>query len=263
MNESDQYAPLAPFYDLLPVYTGREDVEFYVQAARESEGPVLELGCGTGRQLIPTARERLTCVGIDASPAMLERCRVNLTEEPPEVQSRVTLVESEMQRLDLKRLFPLITCPFRPFQHVLTTEDQIETLRRVHRHLAPGGRFIIDIFDPRLDALLHPEESGVLEPEGFTNPETGERIVRRARRVAWDRTNQILALEFLYERHLEGGGVDLTVHPSGMRYIFRWEMEHLLERCGLGVIEVYGDFERGPVISGESRELIFVCERRD
>ncbi|MBN1477716.1 class I SAM-dependent methyltransferase [Candidatus Sumerlaeota bacterium] len=263
MTTPDQYAPSAPFYDLFPVYTGREDVEFYVQAARASEGPVLEIGCGTGRVLIPTAREGLTCVGVDPSAAMLERCRANLAAEPSELQGRITLVESEMQRLDLGRLFALITCPFRPFQHILSTEDQIEALRHVHRHLAPGGRFIIDIFDPRLDALLHPEESGVLEPEEFTDPATGERIVRRTRRVAWDRTNQILALEFLYERHLQSGGVEFTEHPFGMRYIFRWEMEHLLERCGLGVVDVFGDFERGSVISGESRELIFVCERRD
>src|SRR5207253_1412334 len=120
-NESeDTYAPiLAEHYDdsyaVLRDPSG--DAAFYLDLARRSGGPVLELGCGTGRVLLPIAREGIRCVGVDASPSMLAELR---RKNPP---GNLTIVEGRMERLDLgRRRFRLITSPFRAFSHLLDVE---------------------------------------------------------------------------------------------------------------------------------------------
>src|SRR6185503_14924092 len=101
----DQYAFIAELYDQVVPYRERADVAFFVEAAREAGSPVLEVGCGTGRVLIPTARAGLEVVGLDLSPNMLGVCRQKLKDEPEAVQSRVQLVQADMRNFELGHLF--------------------------------------------------------------------------------------------------------------------------------------------------------------
>src|SRR5881409_766472 len=125
---SDDYAPIADLYDLVPLYNERSDIAFFVEAALAAGGSVLELGCGTGRVLIPTARAGVEIVGVDASPHMLRVCHERLQPEPDAVRSRVTLVQADMRSFEIDRRFTLATIPFRPFQHLLTVDDQLACL---------------------------------------------------------------------------------------------------------------------------------------
>lgn len=107
------------------LYRDRPDVASYVKQAQESGGPGLELGCGTGRVLIPPARAGIEIVGVDLSRSMLAICRDKLAREPDDVRARVEMVEADMRRFDLGREFRLVTLPFRPFQHLMTVQDQL------------------------------------------------------------------------------------------------------------------------------------------
>jgi SAM-dependent methyltransferase len=98
------YAFVADLYDHVAPYTTRPDVDFFVEAAQAAGGPVLEVGCGTGRILIPTAR-----AGLDLSPHMLGVCRHRLLDEPTAVQSRVRLHQADMRNFDLAQTFSLVT----------------------------------------------------------------------------------------------------------------------------------------------------------
>jgi len=158
----DLYAQSAEFYDAVDSYRARSDVPFFVGYAREANGPVLEIGCGTGRVLVPTAKAGCDITGLDFSEAMLDHCRRKLEREAQDVRRRVKLVQGDMRSFDLEQRFALITIPFRPFQHLLTVEDQLACLACVKRHLAPGGRFILDLFNPSMKALT--EEA---RKEGF------------------------------------------------------------------------------------------------
>ena len=106
------------FTTMLLPYRDRADVAFFVEEATRSAGTVLELGCGSGRVLIPTARAGIDIVGLDGSPAMLTRCQQRLTAESPAVQTRIALIPGDMRRFGLGRRFPLVTMPFRPFLHL-------------------------------------------------------------------------------------------------------------------------------------------------
>jgi ubiquinone/menaquinone biosynthesis C-methylase UbiE len=120
-----EYAPIADLYDYVAPYRARPGIDFYVEAAKSAGGPVLEVGCGTGRVLLPTARAGVEIVGLDLSPDMLGMCRQRLENEPEAVQSRVQLVQADMREFNLFRTFRLATIPFRPFQHLITVDDQL------------------------------------------------------------------------------------------------------------------------------------------
>lgn len=257
----DEYEVVAGLYDYVAPYTERQDIAFYAEMAKESQGPVLELGCGTGRVLIPTARAGVEITGLDGSAAMLARCREKLSIEPADVQSRVALVQGDMRNFNLNRKFALITSPFRPFQHLLTADDQMACLDCAHRHLQPGGRLILDLFNPSIPILADRElgtEYGN-EPE-VTLPD-GRRFYRRERVVARDYARQVLDCELIHYMTHPDGRQERLVQAFQMRWLFRFEVEHLLERCRFRVEAIYSDYDRSPFGSKYPGELILVAKR--
>lgn len=254
----DTYAEIAEFYDHVTLYRDRPDVPFFVEAARESGGPVLEIGCGTGRVLIPTARAGIDIVGLDASPAMLDICRRELAREPESVRGRVDLVEADMRTFDISRRFTLVTLPFRPFQHLITVEDQLACLDAIRRHLTSGGRLILDLFNPSLEALTQPTGIESAPDSEYDMPD-GRHVVRRFKIVSRDRANQVNYVELIYEVTHPDGRAERVVHEFGMRYLFRFEAEHLLSRAGFSVQQVYSGYDKKPFGSAYPGDLILVA----
>jgi SAM-dependent methyltransferase len=255
------YAFVADLYDHVVPYRTRPDVDFFVEAAQASGGPVLEVGCGTGRILVPTARAGIDIVGLDLSPHMLRICQQRLLDEPAAVQSRVRLHQADMRDFDLGQTFSLVTLPFRPFQHLTTVADQLACLASIHRHLVEGGRLILDIFNPSLPALTWDNVGQELgdEPE-FTTPD-GRRVVGRDRVVSRDYANQVIQIELIYYVTHPDGREERLVHAFPMRYLFRFEAEHLLVRSGFEVEAVYADYDKSPYGAKYPGELIFVAKR--
>ena len=105
----EEYAFIADLYDYVAPYRTRPDVAFFVEAAQASGGPVLEVGCGTGRILIPTARAGVDVVGLDLSPHMLQVCQKRVLNEPEAVRSRIRLIQADMRNFDLAQTFKLVT----------------------------------------------------------------------------------------------------------------------------------------------------------
>jgi SAM-dependent methyltransferase len=258
----DQYAFVADLYDHVGPYVDRGDVAFFVDAATRAGSPVLEIGCGTGRVLIPTARAGLDVVGLDLSPHMLAVCRRNLERETEDVRSRVQLVEADMRRFDLGRTFTLATIPFRPFQHLLTVADQLECLRSIARHLVDDGMLVLDLFNPWLEALIK-HTVGVEwgdEPE-FTTPD-GRRVRRTHSTLAENRFEQVNRFALNYYVTHPDGREERLVHEFSMRYLYRFEAEHLLARAGFQVEQVFADYDKSPYGSKYPGELLFVARKR-
>ncbi|MFN8058497.1 MAG: class I SAM-dependent methyltransferase [Vicinamibacterales bacterium] len=256
-----EYGVLAEFYDYVEPYRVRPDVGFYVDAARASGGPVLELGCGTGRILLPTARAGVEIVGVDLSPAMLARCAAHLADETAETRARVRLVQADMRRFHIRRRFALVTAPFRSVQHLMTVDAQLEALACVRDHLADGGRFVLDLFNPSLTYLADPRSVTVpaSEPE-FTMPD-GRRVERSMRLASCDRVQQVIRPEMIYRIVQPNGLTEVIREEFSLRYLFRFEAEHLLARAGFAVEHLYGGFDRSAIGTTEPRELVFVARR--
>lgn len=252
---------IAEFSPYVARYATRPDIGFYVQAAREYDGPVLELGCGSGRILIPTARAGMDISGLDASERMLAVCRAAIEAEPPEVQRRIDLHHGDIRDFNLGRSFQLITMPFRPFQYLLTVEEQLACLGAIRRHLEPKGRLVFDLFNPSVHSLARPVNPAETDEEPFTHPD-GRTVVRRNRILERDLPNQTFAGELVYDVTHPGGRIESLVHHFRFRYLFRFEVEHLLARAGFTLDRVYSDFDRSPYGSQYPGELIFVARRQ-
>jgi SAM-dependent methyltransferase len=257
----DEYAFVADLYDYVRPYRERPDIPFFVDAAKGAGSPILEVGCGTGRILIPTARAGLEVVGLDLSPHMLAVCRDRLGQESPDVQARVRLVQGDMRAFKLGRKFKLITVPFRPFQHLLAVQDQCACLETLRAHLTDDGRLVLDLFNPSLEALAsRPDGQEVGEEPEFSAPD-GRRVVRRHRIVAHDRFAQVNQVELLYYVTYPDGRHERLVHAFPMRYLFRFEAEHLLARCGFEVEHLYAGFDKSAYGSKYPGELIFIARK--
>ncbi len=249
---------LADLYDFVPAYGKRRDVDFYVSHCRAADGPVLELGCGTGRILIPAARAGCEITGLDLSENMLSRCRQKLPAEEQVVRNRVHLVQGTMVDFHLDRRFHAAIIPFRGMQQIVAVEQQMSCLRSIHRHLIPGGKLLFDVF--QLNVLLHEELHSGEEIENtpeFTLPD-GRRLRRTHRLTASHRTEQYNNVELIYYVTDVDGTTERLVQSFPMRYYFRYELEHLLARCGFTILDLYGDFNRSP-LQDDSPEMIFVA----
>lgn len=250
---------LAELYDLVKQYGERGDTDFYVDFCREADGPVLELGCGTGRVLLPVARAGVEITGLDLSSYMLEKCREKLAEEPVEVRERVTLIQGSMTDFDLDDEFAAVIIPFRTLQHLIEVKDQIDCLRRICAHLEPGGRLAFDVFQPNMRKIIE----GADEEEREDMPELKlprGRTLRRCNRVtATHLADQVREVEIIYYVTDKKGQEQRLVQPFPFRYFFRYELEHLLKRCGFKDVQTFGDFDRSP-LTDDSQEMVFVAK---
>lgn len=251
------------YYDLF--FTGVEgDVRFYVEEAQKAGSPVLEIGCGNGRILIPTAKAGIEVVGLDISPFMLEALTRKLEKLNPDLRQRIKLTQCDMRDFSLGREFRLVTIPYRAFLHVLTDEDQRRSLSCIREHLAEDGRLIINFFDPRLDFVvsgIHETKPPFKKQREADDPATGNRVVFYDRGM-FDPTNQSIEHDTIFEElDAQGNVVQRTEDTTHFRWIYRYEMEHLLARCGFEIEALYGDFQRGPYRYGG--EQIWVARKAD
>lgn len=260
-EEIDLYEGTAELYDHVGPYRTRGDVEFYVDMAKQYGGRVLEVGCGTGRVLIPTAAAGVEITGLDNSPSMLDMLRKNLSRAPKQVQDKVQLEVGDMRNFDLGEQFDLITIPFRPFQHMLTVEDQLACLRTIRKHLKPNGRFVFDVFNPSIPGLADPARLAGAQAEPEVTMPDGRRFIRTHRFVNRDYFSQISDIELVHDIIAPDGTHTQAVFAFQMRYIFRYELEHLLVRAGLVIEELYGGFDKAAYGERYPGELIVVAKR--
>jgi SAM-dependent methyltransferase len=256
----DDNASLAEFYDYVPGYADRGDRDFHISYSRSAGGKTLELGCGTGRVLIPTAEAGCEIVGIDISEHMLSRCRQKLAGAPRQVQDRVRIVKDTATGFDLNETFALITTPFRVFQHLVSVEEQLACLHLAGKHLETGGRLILDLFQVNIKYLMDPDR--VKEREDFADIQLPDgRKIRRTHRVPNVHfAEQYSEAELIYYVTHPDGHEERVVQAFPFRYFHRYEVEHLLYRCGFDVEDVFGDFDKS-ALTDSSPEMIFVAKK--
>jgi SAM-dependent methyltransferase len=264
MDQSGGYRDcdfVAEFYDHVTPYADVRDIEFYLDLARSNGSNVLEIACGTGRVLIPMARAGVQMTGLDLSESMLAVCRDKLTQEPEDVQARAEIHHGDMRAFDFGRTFDLITIPFRAFQHVEDVDGQIACLECIRRHLRPDGVLAVDVFNPKIESLISEEQRSEYDHEAPYVMPDGRSVARCSRNPGCDLPRQIRQCELIYDVTHPDGREERLVHAFNMRYLFRYELEHLLVRCGFEVEAIYGDYDRRSVDEAYPCELIAVARK--
>lgn len=253
-------AELPAIYDA--IYAGRDDAGFWrTMAGAAGGGPILELGCGTGRVLLPLARAGHKITGLDLSARMLDRCRAKVDAAPPEVRDRVRLVEADMTSFDLGRAFATIICPFAGFQQLRTVEQQLAFLDRCRAHLLPRGRLVLDLPnpDPTPPSYARDEPADGEATAQVVDWTDGRRIRWWMTVTGYDRSLQVNECEVTYEIIAADGATRRLTETISLRYTFRFELEHLLVRAGFRIVALHGDYDRSP-FADESPALIVVAE---
>jgi SAM-dependent methyltransferase len=235
----DEYGQFADIYDEWAAHM-TEDVPFYVELAREADGPIVELAVGNGRVAIPVARETgRKVIGTDRSQAMLEQARERAAEAGVELELR----EQDMRDFELEEPAALIYCPFRALLHLPTWRDRRRVFERVAVNLRPGGRFVwnVFVFDIEIAASL------------------ADRLRRRPDGKTWEWT----------EYDPTDSRIDITAYVEqpgldprrlSLWWINRSEWEGLIDVAGLEIEALYGDFDRS-AFDENSREFIWVARK--
>jgi ubiquinone/menaquinone biosynthesis C-methylase UbiE len=228
---SDYYDAFAPIYDAWSAHM-TEDVAWYVELAREADGPVVELAVGNGRVAVPAAQALgRPIVGVDLSPAMLEGARERAAAAGVELELR----QGDMRELSLETPAALIYCPFRSLLHLPTWPDKRRVFERVHDALRPGGRFAWNAF--------------------VFSPEIAVRI---------DGVHQVQqGIGHVVHQHPHDNRLDIVLDEGGsvsLWWATKSEWEGLIEVSGLEVEALFGGFAREPFGEG-STEFVWLARR--
>lgn len=225
------------------------DIPFYVERAKRSGGPVLEIGCGTGRVTLPVAREGIEVVGLDVAPAMLARLRDKVAREGLEI----SLVEADCRDFALDRRFALIICPFSVMQHLHDRESVEAFLVCVRAHLTMGAPFIFDVFNPNLEVLAR-REAERFPVFTYTEEESGEQIFVEET-VDYDDAAQVSHITWYCTG---GGSAEIREEEIHLRCFYPQELDMMLHYNRFEIVEKLGNFTGEPFESGMGKQIV-VC----
>lgn len=236
-------------YDVLKT---QEDISFYRTQAQYATGPVLEIGCGTGRVTLRIAADGVAITGLDVSAAMLEEAERKAQQQG----LRVRWVKADAQQVDLGQRYALILMPFNVLQFFRDAQALQKVLSNVKKHLAPDGRFVFDVFNPQVsflaaDPLQRDERARYPDPHG-----SGEEIVlEETREYVADR--QVVKATRYY--HL-GAIRNRWVRTLELRCFFPLELDLLIQHHGFHIEEKLGNFD-GTLFSSHAPKQILICSR--
>jgi ubiquinone/menaquinone biosynthesis C-methylase UbiE len=239
MQGHEGWDDYAPFYDWENAQTlGKRDVPFWRRLATDAKGPVLELGCGTGRVTFPLAGAGVEMVGIDRSAEMLQRAVVR--RRRLRKQQKIHLVRGDIRHLPFPdRSFPLVIAPYGILQSLLDDDDLVATLQAVKRVLASGGTFGLELV---ADLPAWREYSNRVTLRGRRR--NGARITL-TESVRQDRKRKLTLFDQQYMERL-GRKVTRKDFTLTFRTLTVYEMASRLEDAGLAVEALLGDYQGTP-----------------
>jgi SAM-dependent methyltransferase len=229
----------------------QNDLNFYLAQAEKARGPVLELACGTGRLTIPLKKKGIDITGLDYSVPMLERAR----EKAAAAGVKPAFVRGDARKFSLGKKFKLIFMAFHSLQHLGRREDLEGLFACVAKHLAPGGRFIFDVFNPNPHCLVRdPEE---MLPVAYYQDPTGSGKILVNETYSYDKAAQVSRILWHFRSEKTGKTVKKNVN---LRCFYPEELLALVHYNGFKVAARYGDFRKRP-FTAASREQILILNK--
>ncbi len=248
------YEQIARYYDLthndLTV-----DLPMIFQLAEKADGEILELGCGTGRLLLPLIKGGFTVTGLDNSRAMLAQATAKLLRLPEDVRARVTLVEGDMTNLDLDGRFALVIIPYNTLLH-LNQKQVAKTLAGVREVLSEDGRLFIDLPNPFTLAQTPNDRMLTLE-RIFTDPTTSNTVAQMASNHLDDEA-QKLRITWIYDATDAEGITRRTITYFDYHYLFAHQMELLINQAKLRLYSLTGNYNGSSFTEESERMLLLI-----
>jgi ubiquinone/menaquinone biosynthesis C-methylase UbiE len=256
--DKNKYQQTSHLYDLDERGIVKDDIPFYIEYAKQTGGPILEVACGTGRVTLPLARAGYSITGFDLSTNMLSQLRSKLQAEQEVTKGRVEIFQADMTNFHFGKRFPLILIPFRAFQLLIDNKQQVDCLVRIKDHLTEDGIFIMNVFKPYSildESWVRPE----VEDWSILDPKTGLKVRRTHIRRKIDITKQVTYPELKYYVEDDEGKENCFVEKLAMKYYYEEQLRNLLIRNGFIINDQFGYYDKRSIDDGP--ELIFVCKK--
>ena len=240
MNE-DPYAD-PRLYDL-EYANHSEDIAYYTQLATQSEGPILELGCGTGRLTLPMARTGTIVDGVDLSEGMLAGLHTKLAAESSDVQGRVRAWKADFREAPdgILQAYDWILWPFNAIHHCTGPEDVVQTLTWIREHLGPNGRVALDAYLPDRE-LYGRDPKRTYEHRIFRDPRDGQPL-HTWEQGWWDEESRTHHVVYTYKHRDE---TEEKCHLR-LRMFEQPELAELIRSAGYSISHSASDFEGSPL----------------
>ena len=258
MKQPGRYKGPAAYYDAEYVsnHVLDHDVPFLLEHLPKKPAGVLELCCGTGRAAVPLAEAGHRVVGVDVDAALLKLARPKKAAARLD-DDRLKLVRADVLKVDLGQTFDWAVLLFNTLLNFTTLPVQDALLRNVRRHLKPGGRFWVDLFNPDFEWLAVAHRTDI-DPATFEVPTLG-RTVRRSTEIRRADRPQLQHITFHYDWTDADGHAGHEASTFDLTWMFPRELVLLMERHGFEVEALYGDYDGSPVTSASPR--IIACAR--
>jgi len=242
----------ARFYDVIyDQLRNTVDHDFFLNQIKQTSGKALEIGVGTGRFFMDALQSGVDIYGCDVSKSMLDVLKKKLDKDQHPRISRQNIVN-----FNYNFSFDLILAPFRVIMHVIEKDDQVKALNNIYDHLNPGGRFIFDVFVPDLKQLL----DGIHNQVDFIGEYQPDKKLKRTVSTKPDLINQLINIHFRLEWD-EDNKTMTEDWKVPLRFFFRYELEHVIERSKFEKYKILGDY-KGNELNETSKEFIAVCQKR-
>lgn len=242
----------AQLYDLFRGGDELDEVGLYVDAIAERGGDCLDVGCGTGRVMLPLLAENVDVTGVDSSATMVEACRKKIAD----AESKAEVHQADMCDFDLGKTFRNVIVPGASFQLLEEREEALAALQRLRAHVAEDGMLILSLFTPWYE-ITHESLDGVWRLEKDELTDEGYRALCHASSEL-DRVEQLMEVQHRIEVLDEHGKItDTELKSSLLRWYGKHEIELLLKSVGFNNVETIGDFGDEEVGDGHVAMAVF------
>jgi SAM-dependent methyltransferase len=224
------------------------ELDFYLKEAKKTKGKVLEAACGTGRILLPLLEAGVNIEGFDLSIKMLDV----LKKKAKKKNLKPKVWRADMRNFRSNKKYDLIIIPYRAFNHVEKSEDQIMTLKNLKKHLKKGGKLILNFF--------YPDFNYIARMNGKASKKSKVMIKGRKYLISeiprYSPVDQLIRVDWIFEDEKGKKKKILKIH---LCYIYKKEFELLLKLSGFSKWKVYGGFKKQK-LKNEKQEMVWICE---
>lgn len=256
MTQHDPYDEIAHWYDL-EHGSFNDDLELYRGFAEGAGEPLLEIGCGSGRLLVPLAAAGYAITGVDSSSVMLARCAAALSAAGDDSAARATLVRDDMTDLHLTtKIYRMAFVALGSLQHLATVALRRAALRSIRAHVVAGATLVLDLTQAEPKRCAHLAETAGMAHVGTWRDEATNTVMTHSIAAQPSAAPAAFTVTHWYDAHTQGGPLTRTVIETTLAAVTHSEITLLLEATGWRLRHVYGDHEMGDWDESTPRMII-------
>jgi SAM-dependent methyltransferase len=249
------YKNTSDYYDYDNRNIIKDDLDFYVEYANKTKGPILELASGTGRVSLYLAQKTyrsLEC--IELSESMIKKFENKLKTSYKNLQNKINIHAIDMSNFQLHKKFEYIIIPWRSLQCLIEEKQAINCLKCIYEHLTDSGLFVFEIFRPKNydENWLGKEEISYDIVDGT------KRIIRSTVNHYVDTNKKYI--QYLNKIKIIENNKEVVVKDMlTLKYYKYDDIIRILNSLNFKIKEEYGYYDKRAIKDGE--EMIFVCTK--